>query len=148
MERLYRCKYWTKRLPEDQLLPEHIRIITEESLKNKGKLVFDTISYGPSDHEKIDIFKGSKPALLIYFSGGYWQAYSGDISAHGVEPFVQHGIHTAIVDYDRAPKVTVSQIVQQALEATKKLLEFAKTQEIHTGAKTNFLSKNYQDFNV
>ena len=63
---------------------------------------------------------------MVYISGGYWQFLSGDISSYVVKPFHQSEISTAIVDYDRAPKVTLPQIVDQCVQATAKILEYAK----------------------
>ena len=62
----------------------------------------------------------------MYISGGYWQFLSGDISSYVVKPFHQNGISTAIVDYDRAPKLTLPQIVDQCVQAAAKILEYVK----------------------
>ncbi len=56
--------------------------------------------------DRLDIFGTDLPAdapIFVYFSGGYWQMMSGDVSAYVVEPMYQSNVVTVVVDYARAP---------------------------------------------
>ncbi len=59
--------------------------------------------------------------IFVYFSGGYWQELSGDVSAYPVEPLVKAGVVVAVVDYDRAPG---GEIVSENLNASVTVTSF------------------------
>ena len=75
----------------------------------RNEIPFQTFKYGPSIHEKLDVFPACKnenknnDPIFVYFSGGYWQELSGDISAYVVSPFQRSNMTCVIVDYSRAP---------------------------------------------
>jgi acetyl esterase/lipase len=85
-----------------------VKITTALSGQVRTKVPFQTFKYGSkSGRECLDAFGMDLPlnsAIFVYFSGGYWQALSGDISAYVVPPLYNVGVHTVIVDYDRAPE--------------------------------------------
>ena len=92
----------------DEVIAEHIRFVTEESSRIRtGSIPARLgIPYGDSDRERVDIFGTDLPddaPIFVYFSGGYWQMMSGDISAYVVEPMYSANVVTVIVDYTRAP---------------------------------------------
>ena len=88
-------------------MKEHVRVTSEESLRVRNEIPFQTFKYGASIHEKLDVFSTNEAAnnqpIFVYFSGGYWQELSGDISAYVVSPFQQSNLSCVIVDYSRAP---------------------------------------------
>ena len=107
LEKLYSPSQWSPRLGANVIVQDHVKITSEESKRVRGSIPFKTFSYGPSDNEKLDIFQpenSSSSNILVYFSGGYWQELSGEISAYPVAPFYQHDICVIVVHYDRAPK--------------------------------------------
>lgn len=73
------------------------------------------ISYGPSARQKIDIFPAAQPGapVLSFIHGGYWRSRDKSEFSFVAEPFVAAGITVALPEYDLAPSVTVSTIVDQ-----------------------------------
>ena len=105
-EKLYNPSNWSKRLAQDIIVEEHFRVTTEESLRVKSTIPYQTHFYGPGNGEKVDIFEAldnDESPILIFFSGGYWAYGSGEKSAFAVEPFHQENICVGVVHYDRAP---------------------------------------------
>jgi len=127
-EILYSPSYWSKRLGRDVIVEQHFRVTTEESRRVKATIPRTTHHYGPGNSMRVDIFEASlsDAPILVFFSGGYWAHGSGEISAFTVQPFHQENISVAVVHYDRAPKVTLTKIVEEAILATKLILELAK----------------------
>ena len=82
-------------------------------------------------HEQMDVFGTDLPAcapLFVYVSGGYWQELSGDVSAYPVKPMHQRGVKTIVMDYDRAPGITVDEIVSQVIEGIQWVVNYALEQ--------------------
>ena len=90
-------------------MEEYVRVTTEESVKVRKEIEFESHQYGEGENEKLDVFwnsegqKNDQP-IFVFFSGGYWQAISGEISAFVVSPIHKEGMNCVIVDYPRAPK--------------------------------------------
>jgi arylformamidase len=61
----------------------------------------DRVAYGPTDIEKVDIYKTGKPnaPVMIYIHGGSWQNGSSAQQAYLAEPFVKAGAHFIAVDF-------------------------------------------------
>ncbi len=60
------------------------------------------VAYGPSEHEKLDIFRapGTAPAPVnIFVHGGAWRRGSAADYAHVAEPLVGAGAHAVILDF-------------------------------------------------
>ena len=105
-EDLYSPSFWSKRLSQDLVVKEHVRVTSEESIRVRNEIPYQTFKYGASIHEKLDVFttnEDNNQPIFVYFSGGYWQELSGDISAYVVSPFQQSNMSCVIVDYSRAP---------------------------------------------
>ena len=81
------------------------------------------LRYGPGPSAELDFFPpavpGSTPLrpLVAFFHGGYWQAHERSEYAFVAKAFAGHGIATAIVGYDLAPRMRMAQIVAQARQA-------------------------------
>jgi len=73
------------------------------------------LSYGVSARQKIDIFPAAQPGapVLSFIHGGYWRSRDKSEFSFVAEPFVAAGITVALPEYDLAPSVTVSTIVDQ-----------------------------------
>ncbi|XP_040569660.1 kynurenine formamidase [Lepeophtheirus salmonis] len=137
MEKLVSPSQWSKR---SNVVKEHVESVTKESdrirktIQNK-----ETRFYGDKSTTKLDIFglknKSSAP-LFVYISGGYWQDLSGDISLYPVQPLYDEGIVCVIVDYTRAPKVSMDEIIDEIIDAAKLILDIA----IENGSKSIILS--------
>jgi arylformamidase len=66
----------------------------------------DRVAYGPTEIEKVDIYKTKRAnaPVMMYLHGGAWR---GGRSAQGVylaEPFVKAGAHFINVEFDNAPQ--------------------------------------------
>lgn len=77
------------------------------------------VPYGTSPRQVMDIFPAEKRSapVLAYFHGGYWRGGSKEDNCHFAGLFVKAGATVAVVEYDLCPKVTVTEIVQQARSA-------------------------------
>ena len=84
--------------------------------------VYENIAYGKGPLQKLDIFgKNNKEELKplhIFIHGGYWRALDKDYHAHMSVPFNKNNILFFNINYDLCPKVTLSDICDQAIEAT------------------------------
>ena len=104
-ETLYSPSSWSKRLSKDVIVQEHVRVTTDISRQVRASIKYTTHYYGQGSNEKLDIFQEKAEApILVYFSGGYWQELSGDISAYPVRSFHEENVTVIVVHYDRAPK--------------------------------------------
>ena len=85
------------------------------------------IRYATGDNQCVDIFSCNNPEAptLVYFHGGYWHRGSRGIYSFLAEPFIQAGVNVVIVGYDLCPKVSITQITQQARESIVWLYEHA-----------------------
>mgnify|MGYP003312741191 CR=1 FL=1 len=59
----------------------------------------------------------SNPPLLIYIHGGYWRAIDKNDHSFIALPFIKNGIAVANVNYDLCPSVTLTEIVDEIIEA-------------------------------
>jgi arylformamidase len=68
----------------------------------------------------LDVFPGEGPsrALLMHIHGGYWRSLDKSDFSYLAEAFRPAGVTLAVVNYDLAPKVSISHIVGQMLQAS------------------------------
>jgi len=68
----------------------------------------------------LDVFpcEGPSKALLMFIHGGYWRSLDKSDFSYLAEAFRPEGVTLAVVNYDHTPKVTVSHIVGQMLQAS------------------------------
>ena len=91
--------------------------------KNVKKLndIYENIAYGKGPLQKLDIFgkndKQNLKPLHIFIHGGYWRALDKDYHAHMSVPFNKNNILFFNVNYDLCPKVSISDICEQIIEA-------------------------------
>ena len=98
-----------KNFSDQTVVEEYVRVTTEESVKVRKEIEFETHQYSEGENEKLDVFwntegPNNEQPIFVFFSGGYWQAISGEISAFVVSPIHKEGMNCVIVDYPRAPK--------------------------------------------
>ena len=67
----------------------------------------------------------SKPGLLVFIHGGYWQELSAQDSLFAASACIECGLAFAALDYTLAPKATVQQIVAECRMATAWLFAHA-----------------------
>ena len=81
--------------------------------------VYD-IRYGSKPKQTLDLHlpkDSSNPPLLIYIHGGYWRAIDKNDHSFIALPFIKNGIAVANVNYDLCPSVTLTEIVDEIIEA-------------------------------
>ncbi len=83
--------------------------------------IYENIAYGKGPLQKLDIFgkndKQKLKPLHIFIHGGYWRALDKDYHAHMSVPFNKNNILFFNVNYDLCPKVSISNICEQIIEA-------------------------------
>nr|ACO14724.1 Probable arylformamidase [Caligus clemensi] len=127
MDKLVSPSQWSER---PNVIEEHVAFVTKESEKVHSSILdHATKYYGNRPSNKLEIFglsqKNKGTPIFVYISGGYWQELSGDISLYPVQPQFDEGISSIIVDYSRAPIVTMQDIVEEIIEASKLILDIA-----------------------
>ena len=86
------------------------------------------VAYGPTAGQKLDFFPaaGVGPApLLVFIHGGYWQALDKSDFSYLAPPFVEDGIAFVSLNYDLAPGVSLTTMVQQIERAVAWLAQHA-----------------------
>ena len=102
---------------------EHHRAFKEkESTRVRAKLANQSlldVPYGPSDAERLDIFKAGKTGapIQIFFHGGAWKGGRKSDVSFPAEAFVAKGATFIAVNYERVPKVSLDEQVRQARAA-------------------------------
>ena len=97
-ERLYMPSRWVVRVPEEEAVPLHVKLITEESVRLK-KSVQDKrlgVVFGPSPGDWLDIYGeegGRTGKMMVFISGGYWLQLSGEISSWTVQERAKSRLH-------------------------------------------------------
>lgn len=86
------------------------------------------LSYGDGERCAIDWFPPSAPPgdgttvpLLVFIHGGFWRALDRRIFSFVAEHYGRHGVAVALLGYDLAPAVKVTQIVGQVKAAMRHL---------------------------
>merc|ERR1712126_604507 len=140
-EKLYSPSEWSKRFGPDEVIDEHIRTTTKQSNCNRIDIPSNLkVSYR-SNQENIRSLSGNTfhgttldifgidlektSPIFVYFSGGYWQALSGEVSSYPAGPLHRNGVVSVIVDYDRAPRVNLDEIVKEAIDAMDWIVKYA-----------------------
>jgi arylformamidase len=79
------------------------------------------LAYGAMPGEKLDLFPARKGdgSCLMFIHGGYWRSLDKSDFSFLAPALVDAGISLAVVNYDLCPKVTIGDIVQQMLRASR-----------------------------
>ena len=87
----------------------------DQSAEARNALEYlDSLSFGPSAEETLDLFPASKNApLLVFIHGGYWRMLSKNESSFMAPNFVEKGIAVAAVNYNLRPDATLDEIVAE-----------------------------------
>ncbi len=77
------------------------------------------ISYGGSAGQKLDVFPAEAKAspVFVFIHGGYFRSLDKSQYRYIASRMFRNGYTTVLVNYDLAPKVSVSEIVRQNLAA-------------------------------
>nr|ALQ52681.1 kynurenine formamidase [Nilaparvata lugens] len=130
-ENQYQPSRWSKRCPPDEAVPLHVKIATNESNVARTTVPFKSnLRYGTREGQTFDIYgngtlKKDSP-MFVYIHGGYWQYLTKELSAYCVVPLHEAGVRVVVPDYDLAPNVSLSIIVQEVFELATFIMKMAK----------------------
>jgi len=85
-------------------------------------------AYGGQPGETMDIFPARKGdgSCMMFIHGGYWRALDKKDFSFLAPAWVDAGVSLAVVNYDLCPRVSVEEIVQQMLRASRWLWQHAE----------------------
>jgi arylformamidase len=85
------------------------------------------IAFGSRPRERLDYFASgaTKPPLMVFIHGGYWQRNDKDMFAFIADGPRPHGIDVALVGYTLAPDVRLTDIVAEIRRSLTYLSEHA-----------------------
>jgi arylformamidase len=98
--------------------------MTSEQPAGRAKL---DIAFGSRPRERLDYFASgaTKPPLMVFIHGGYWQRNDKDMFAFIADGPRPHGIDVALVGYTLAPDVRLTDIVAEISRSLTYLSEHA-----------------------
>jgi len=101
---------------EQTVIPQWLE--RSEAVREQLQCSLD-VRYANGEKQMLDLFSCGDAAAptLMYFHGGYWQRGDKSIYSFLAAPYVANGVNVIIVGYDLCPKVTLTQISQQARQA-------------------------------
>jgi arylformamidase len=108
-----------------ELVPEHPQFFArwaESSARARSTMTCHLdLAYGTQPGEKLDLFPARKGdgTCLLFIHGGYWRALDKKDHSFLAPALVGAGISVAVVNYDLCPTVTIKEIVQQMLRASR-----------------------------
>jgi len=108
-----------------ELVPEHPQFFArwaESSARARSTMSCQLdLAYGEMPGEKLDLFPARKGdgTCLLFIHGGYWRALDKKDHSFLAPAWVGAGVSLAVVNYDLCPRVTVGEIVQQMLRASR-----------------------------
>ena len=78
--------------------------------------------YDDASNQKLDIVYPAAASLSevpvqIFFHGGYWKALSRENFYFVARAFADHGIATAIVDYELIPQIDMAELIRQCRQS-------------------------------
>jgi arylformamidase len=115
-----------------ELVPDHAQYFArwaESSARARNTMTCHLdLRYGDGPGETVDIFPARKGdgSCLMFIHGGYWRALDKSDHSFLAPSWVDAGVSLAVVNYDLCPKVTIEQIVQQMLRASRWLWQHAE----------------------
>ncbi len=77
------------------------------------------VAYGPTDGQKLDVFRASRPdaPMVVFIHGGYWRSLDKSDHSFVAPALIDAGALPVVVNYDLAPQVSVSEICRQMVRA-------------------------------
>jgi arylformamidase len=107
----------------------HIRAYAELSAAARCAHPPATFRYGRKPSQTLDIFlpieASSRPPVVVFFHGGYWQKLSKTESAFAAPRCLARGIAYVAADYTLAPKADLDEIVLESRAVLSWLERFA-----------------------
>jgi arylformamidase len=117
---------FTKKMHPDVVISHHMESVAKASAEAQKVLDCELdVVYGSGD-QKLDFYypktvpkdrNEDVKTVFIFIHGGYWQALGKEHGGHMAVPLSKAGIVTVSVGYDLAPKVTLTEIVEECCRA-------------------------------
>jgi arylformamidase len=108
-----------------ELVPEHPQYFArwqQSSVQARSRMSSQPdLAYGAMPGEKLDLFPARKGdgSCFMFIHGGYWRSLDKSDFSFLAPALVDAGISLAVVNYDLCPKVSIEDIVQQMLRASR-----------------------------
>jgi len=108
-----------------ELVPDHPKYFArwqEDSARARSRMIcYLDRRYGDMPGETIDIFPARKGdgTCMMFIHGGYWRSLDKQDFSFLAPTWVDAGVSLAVVNYDLCPKVSMEDIVQQMLRASR-----------------------------
>ena len=117
--------FYSREYNNRALVPEHPQFFArwaEASARARATMTcYLDRRYGDAPGETMDIFPARKGdgSCMMFIHGGYWRSLDKSDFSFLAPAAVDAGVSLAAVNYDLCPKVTVEEIVQQLLRASR-----------------------------
>jgi arylformamidase len=117
--------FLSKEYNNRELVPDHPHYFArwqEASAQARARMSSHLdLRYGAMPGESLDLFPARKGdgSCLMFIHGGYWRAFDKKDHSFLAPALVDAGVSLAVVNYDLCPKVTIPDIVQQMLRASR-----------------------------
>lgn len=97
-----------------------------------------TCIYDECSNQQLDIVypaasSSSVIPVQIFFHGGYWKAFSRENFYFVARAFADHGIATAIVDYELIPKIDMAELIRQCRQSVAYIYQNATALGLDNG---------------
>ena len=108
-----------------ELVPDHAQYFArwgEASQRARSIMTSHLdLRYGDKPGETIDLFPARKGdgSCMMFIHGGYWRSLDKKDFSFLAPAWVDAGVSLAVVNYDLCPKVSMEEIVQQMLRASR-----------------------------
>jgi arylformamidase len=83
----------------------------------------ESISFGKTELEVLDIYGGRKDKAFVFVHGGAWQRESRRGSAFGAEPVVRAGASFVVLGFASIPRVTLPEMAAQVRRGIEWVLQ-------------------------
>ncbi|XP_059618741.1 kynurenine formamidase [Phlebotomus argentipes] len=132
LEKEFSPSAWVKRFrTAEEVIEHHKKVVREgtQLARETFKCELD-VAYGPGERSKVDIYGTDLPPnapILVLVHGGYWQLeeYTKELGTYGVLPLVPAGCRVIAADYEMCPKVTLSELTENAFQCLSFCLNYA-----------------------
>jgi arylformamidase len=117
--------FFSREYNNRELVPEHPQYFArwaESSARARSTMTSHLdLRYGNMPGETMDLFPARKGdgSCFMFIHGGYWRALDKSDFSFLAPAWVDAGVSLAVVNYDLCPKVTMEEIVQQMLRASR-----------------------------
>ncbi|MBI2753587.1 MAG: alpha/beta hydrolase fold domain-containing protein [Betaproteobacteria bacterium] len=117
--------FYSREYNNRALVPEHPQFFArwaDSSARARATMIcYLDRRYGEAPGETMDIVPARKGdgSCMMFIHGGYWRSLDKSDFSFLAPAAVDAGVSLAVVNYDLCPRVTVEEIVQQMLRASR-----------------------------